>query len=1010
MDKNFFAFQLYWEFDGNGLPAPGVPNGPSSLTEGEQRRIEEQRQQDLAASLHSLRIAQQFSVPGAAAANFPETELSLTPENNFVFRADTPPVEKSLADVGRSSPAGATAAAVPEGAVETGWTKRRHSSPRRFSPVGGQQTADRPPPTKQQPPHADQEQQACHPEQAAPQEEQHSEQQAKQQLPPQIAKVHPQPAHPEPGQQPQQEQMQQHPVFPGMPAGMNPMQFTPPGMPHPQQIPPQMMIGVPPLHPQQNQSFQQPMPMQPQDTHPGGMIPPQCGPQHGTPAGPNNISRQETVPEGPSSGSSRSGQKTYERRNKKKRPPNYYENRDKQNSAPSESDTKQHGLVPQDEDKVPQQGNIVNNAPQQIDNNVNNNAPMQPVNNMPNQQNFLPPNVPMQNMSPEQLQQQQQFMMMTAMHLQAAAAFPPFGMVSPMQQNMAANAMQTMIQQGILQPGMVPPMHMPPPNMPPNAMQPGQMPPQQLPPQDQMGPGDIMHHRENRGMVHEMTPPKQQPVQAAEVNDRNFRSQDQLCSQERQGPPGSLEPAQEPRGNSCGTMSHHPKESDFPEQGCFSERHGPEGPREVVHNVTERGSSVEKRLHKTTAASDPEQVPAQCQGHLPAKGRSSPPKEGLPNTDLGHDKPTTQVPHAPPHAAKDMIKEGEVDQGVPTQTVSHPDQTHGEMAAEVVAQQQLQQSIEKITFEYQAHQMHESIRKISNTDEPDLDERTGPLREEYSNSSVVQSQSQDQFPSLPTQVNNANNSQSSAPRTTHNNGQDNNVKKIQRGEIKKDVSESVVAPTQKDSLSTGAQNPTVLSSQTMSEVAPVSTQSGADSGVLPTSEGPSSSSDGPSYSDTPTAQSHSALDGAPSSGEPEAEAKVTPEQPVPVEAQTPAAENSSQDAQAATTGPSFPKSTVVPSMDGPAPSAPPKPAGAWGAKPAGTWANLFKNTPTASKSIVIYADSEQQGGSVGAEGETRETKTGDVDKTEDSSEKLVSATEDKAAKQFGGNMWKMISM
>ena len=39
--------------------------------------------------------------------------------------------------------------------------------------------------------------------------------------------------------------------------------------------------------------------------------------------------------------------------------------------------------------------------------------------------------------------------------------------------------------------------------------------------------------------------------------------------------------------------------------------------------------------------------------------------------------------------------------------------------------------------------------------------------------------------------------------------------------------------------------------------------------------------------------------------------------------------------------------------------APPKVAGAWGSKPAGAWADLFKNTESASKSVIIYADGQQ---------------------------------------------------
>ena len=81
--------QLYWLFQNNGLPASALPNGPSSLSAEERERLEEQKQRDVAASLQNL---QHFGAASAIdASHFPVTELSLTPENNFVFRADTPP-------------------------------------------------------------------------------------------------------------------------------------------------------------------------------------------------------------------------------------------------------------------------------------------------------------------------------------------------------------------------------------------------------------------------------------------------------------------------------------------------------------------------------------------------------------------------------------------------------------------------------------------------------------------------------------------------------------------------------------------------------------------------------------------------------------------------------------------------------------------------------------------------------------------------------------------------------
>ncbi len=89
-DRKLFCFQLYWSLQGNGLPVPALPNGPSSLSAEETACLDEQRRRDLAASLQNL--------PGgysdaplaavAAVAPLPDTELSLTPDNTFEFTVD----------------------------------------------------------------------------------------------------------------------------------------------------------------------------------------------------------------------------------------------------------------------------------------------------------------------------------------------------------------------------------------------------------------------------------------------------------------------------------------------------------------------------------------------------------------------------------------------------------------------------------------------------------------------------------------------------------------------------------------------------------------------------------------------------------------------------------------------------------------------------------------------------------------------------------------------------------
>ena len=108
------CFQLYWSFQENGLPISALPNGPSSLSPEERERIEQQKLQDIASSLQNF---QDFSGSSAASTiHYSCTELSLTPENNIVFRADTPPTGKETLRTGQQQ--------VPEGAVQTGWENR----------------------------------------------------------------------------------------------------------------------------------------------------------------------------------------------------------------------------------------------------------------------------------------------------------------------------------------------------------------------------------------------------------------------------------------------------------------------------------------------------------------------------------------------------------------------------------------------------------------------------------------------------------------------------------------------------------------------------------------------------------------------------------------------------------------------------------------------------------------------------------------------------------------------
>ena len=105
---------MYWSFQENGLPVPGLPNGPSSLTPEEKERLEQQKLRDMETSLQNL---QDFTDSAAASvAHYSTTELSLTPENNFVFGTDTPPT-------GKESPR-TVQQQVPEGAVQVGWESR----------------------------------------------------------------------------------------------------------------------------------------------------------------------------------------------------------------------------------------------------------------------------------------------------------------------------------------------------------------------------------------------------------------------------------------------------------------------------------------------------------------------------------------------------------------------------------------------------------------------------------------------------------------------------------------------------------------------------------------------------------------------------------------------------------------------------------------------------------------------------------------------------------------------
>ena len=305
----------------------------------------------------------------------------------------------------------------------------------------------------------------------------------------------------------------------------------------------------------------------------------------------------------------------------------------------------------------------------------------------------------------------------------------------------------------------------------------------------------------------------------------------------------------------------------------------PVSDRVIVNNNKSTGQL--KTFHvKEYNPHDPDNNTLQNYGHE-THVRPSPPKQVLPPNNMDC-KSSPIVPQTQPHLS---VAEPAFPQDVPTIAGN----------SEVEAQKQLHESIEKVTFEFQALQNHEGIRKLIKPEQPEEVVRTesnvvcdkeNPAGDGVTRSNTNQSE---QFPSLPIAAQN---------KTIHN----------------VDTQQAPEVPTNSSDMSEIPKG---------EEVKSVLHESGMHS----------------SYTKVKDTELIDNMSGS------EDISGNHPSETQQLEKQTPVVPSA--------------KSGISQPRNSPNPPAAPKPAGAWGSKPAGAWADLFKNTETAAKSVVIYADGQQ---------------------------------------------------